>query len=170
MDKPTTDDTGTVTEPAQSPDQPTEQPADTDTVDYWKQRARQHERQAKANADAARRLQEIEDAQKTEAQRLTDRLTAAEQEATSARLDALRYRVGLSQGIPADLISRLQGSTEDELIADAQVLAQALSVQPGPSITASKPVTSMQLGATPTDAQHPTDHNDVARRLLLGGK
>lgn len=69
------------------------QPKPSETVDYWKQKSRENEARAKANADAAKRLAEIEEAQKTEAQKAADRLAAAEKEAADAKREALKLRV-----------------------------------------------------------------------------
>lgn len=60
-----------------------EQPKPTETVDFWKQKAREQEKRAKDNADAAKRLTEIEDSQKTEAQRTAERLSQADAEVAS---------------------------------------------------------------------------------------
>lgn len=70
----------TATEPAAPAEQPSEQPKPTETVDFWKQKAREQEKRAKDNADAAKRLAEFEDAQKTEAEKAAERVTKAEAE------------------------------------------------------------------------------------------
>lgn len=79
---------------------------------------------AKANADAAKRLAEIEDANKTESQRLSEALAAAELERESARTEALRLRIATKHGITdedADLF--LTGSDEETLTKQAERLA-----------------------------------------------
>lgn len=55
----------------------------TETVDFWKQKAREQEKRAKVNADAAKRLADIEDAQKTESEKVADRIAKAEAEVAS---------------------------------------------------------------------------------------
>jgi hypothetical protein len=67
---------------------------DHDNIDYWKNRARQNERQAKANADAAqrateaeKRLQEIENESKSDRERELDK--ARHEAADEARKDAI---------------------------------------------------------------------------------
>jgi hypothetical protein len=113
-------------------DQPPGQPAvetatdanakPTETVDYWKQRARQNEQQAKANAEAAKRLKEIEDRDLSELQKAQrDREEIA---AENARLksESARNRVALAKGLPAEIAATLNGSTEDELAAHADAL------------------------------------------------
>lgn len=57
-----------------------EQPKPTETVDFWKQKAREQEKRAKDNADAAKRLAEIEDAQKSESEKVAERIAKAEAE------------------------------------------------------------------------------------------
>ena len=69
--------------------------------------------------DKARRLDELEEAQKTEAQKLADRLAAAEAKAQAAELKALRSEIAQAKGVPAALLT---GSTEDELNASADAL------------------------------------------------
>jgi hypothetical protein len=99
------------------------QPKPTETVDYWKQRSRENESKAKANADAAKRLAEIEESQKTEAQKTADRLAAAEKDAADARREALRLRIASRFQIgdeDADLF--LTGDDEATLTKQAERL------------------------------------------------
>lgn len=80
--------------------------------------------EAKANADAAKRLAELEEANKTEAQKLADRATNAEAERDAARVEVLRFKVAAKHGISeedADLF--LTGADEDTLVKQAQRLA-----------------------------------------------
>lgn len=87
--------------------------------DKWKALSRQNEDKAKANAAAAKRLADIEEAQKTEAQKLADAKAAAEKAAADAHAELARYKVSAETGVPAEL---LHGSTEDELRAYAERL------------------------------------------------
>lgn len=64
-------------------------PGDTPDVEKWKALARKHEQRAKDNADAARRLAELEDSQKSELERERSRAERAEQQAVAA-LDRAR--------------------------------------------------------------------------------
>lgn len=117
-----------ATPPAQETPAPVveQPPAQAKPEIDWKAEARKHEARAKENAAAAAKLAELEEAQKTESQKLTDRAVAAEKERDAARLDALRVRVGAAKNLPADMIDRLRGDTEDELSADADRLAAHL--------------------------------------------
>jgi hypothetical protein len=137
---------------------------DADYVKSLRAEAAKYRTEAKANAEAAARLREIEDAQKSEAQRAQEALAEAQREAETARLEALRLRVGVSAGLPPEAISRLQGSTEDEIAADAAKLAELL--KPAAPPVAGKPSPTLQSGAVPPEAQTPTDLNEWMRRSL----
>jgi len=100
----------------------------TDDTD-WKAEARKWEKRAKENADAARRLAEIEDEKKTEQQKLTEQLEAARAESQRSATAALRLEVALDkapEGMPLTqvrkLAKRLSGSDRAELESDAEEL------------------------------------------------
>ncbi len=57
------------------------EPAESHDTTDWKAEARKWEARAKENRDAANRLQQLEDANKSETEKLTERATAAEQNA-----------------------------------------------------------------------------------------
>ncbi len=103
--------------------EPTTKP--TETVDFWKAKAREQEKRAKDNAAAAKRLSEIEDAQKTETQKLNEQFEAARAEADEARTELLRYRIASTHGIndADDIALFLTGSDEDTLTRQAERLA-----------------------------------------------
>ncbi|MGX7727591.1 hypothetical protein [Rhodococcus sp. 5G237] len=82
MSENTTDVTETETEDQQDVEQEENQKP-TETVDFWKSKAREQEKRAKENAAAAKRLAELEDAQKSETEKFTERLSKAEAEAAS---------------------------------------------------------------------------------------
>lgn len=115
-------DAGTAQD-AEKPEAP--KPTEVD----WKAKAREWEKRAKENSTAAARLAELEEAQKSEQQRASERAEAAEKELAAMRLDALKARVALAKGLPADLVDRLRGDTEDELADDADRLLAL--IQPG---------------------------------------
>lgn len=74
--------------------------------------------------EKAAKLDEIEQANKTEQQRYEERLTQAEQSAAEARTEALRFRVATKFGISdenAELF--LTGTDEDTLTKQAERLA-----------------------------------------------
>lgn len=123
-------------------------------ADKWKALARKHEQAAKANAAAAKKLAQIEDANKTEQQRLEERATAAERRAAETESALLRMRVAVAKQLPSELVDRLRGSSEQELSADADALLAL--VQPG------KPRGDVDQGVRGTPAT--ADMNDLIRR------
>jgi hypothetical protein len=90
--------------------------------DKWKHFAREHESKAKANEGAAQKLAEIEEANKTEAQKLADAATAATQRAAAAETALARLKVASAKGLPSELADRLQGANEQEMAEDADRL------------------------------------------------
>ncbi len=110
-----------VEQPAEQPKDDQKSPAqETD----WKAEARKWEARAKENTEAAKRLQEIEDAQKSEAEKAAERMAQLEKDAATARSEALRLKVAIKHGISdedADLF--LTGSDEETLTKQAERLA-----------------------------------------------
>ena len=88
----------------------------------WKALARKHEKAAKDNADAAKRLAEIEESGKTEQERLAEAHRTANERATAAERESARLRVALKKGLTEAQVRRLVGDTEEELEADADEL------------------------------------------------
>lgn len=89
----------------------------------------------KANKEAEtsrRRLKELEDRDKTEQQKLAEKATSLEATATAAQLKALRYEVALEKGLPKSLAVRLQGSTVEEMQADADELMSTIAPKQRP--------------------------------------
>lgn len=83
----------------------------------------------KALKDANVRLKQLEDAGKSELEKLQTRLSEVEQTAAKTASDAaakdltiLRQQIGIKQGLPESLIQRLQGDTEESILADATAL------------------------------------------------
>jgi hypothetical protein len=97
-----------------------QQPKPSETVDFWKQKAREQEKRAKDNATAAQRLAAIEDAQKTEAEKTADRIAKADAEVASVPAkvaDALKiHLVGLHKIDSEDAELFLTASEPDLLL------------------------------------------------------
>lgn len=87
----------------------------------WKAEARKWETRAKENNAAAKRLAEIEEASKTEAERQADRFAQLQAENARLQAEALRAQVAATKGVPADLLA---GATEEELNAAADRLLE----------------------------------------------
>jgi hypothetical protein len=110
----------------------------------------------------AAKARELEEAQKTEQQRQADALTAAQEAATRAQSEAVRYRVAATHGISQDDFDLLGSGTEEEITAravriadrNAQIAAlQGRPVAPG----SERPVEQLRPGATPGEQQSEDD-------------
>ncbi|WP_405373409.1 MULTISPECIES: hypothetical protein [unclassified Microbacterium] len=112
----------------------------------WETRAKENLTAAKANEAAAQRLAEFEESQKTEAQKLQDRLAAAEQRAAEVELRALRAEVAADKGIPAALLS---GSTKEELEASATALIEFKGITPTDDVPAPRTYIVPEEGGLP---------------------
>lgn len=116
--------TETETEATQQTETEAEQKP-TETVEFWKAKAREQEKRAKENAEAAKRLAEIDESSKTEAEKAAARLAELESERDRAVADALRFKVASKYGIgdeDADLF--LTGSDEETLTKQAERLSK----------------------------------------------
>lgn len=101
-----------------------EAPAETDwkaEARKWEARAKDNLASAKANEDAAKRLSEIEESQKTEAQKAAEALEKAHRELAEVTLAKTRAEVAAAKGVPAAL---LIGGTQEELEAAADALIE----------------------------------------------
>lgn len=81
---------------------------------------------------AAKKLTDLEDSQKSEAQRLTGRVSELEAQVATyekqAQLRGWTAEVAAAEGVPSEL---LRGTTREELETHARALKAALAAQPG---------------------------------------
>ena len=75
------------------------------------------------------------------------------------RLEAMRLRVGNELGLPNELVARLNGATEEEIRADAEVLAQILPQQPRRQSTTSAVPGGQPAGETDEQRRQRIFHN-----------
>lgn len=136
-------------------------PKPTETVDFWKQKAREQEKRAKENSDAAKRLAELEDAQKSELQRQADATEAAKSEAVEARAEALRYRIASKHGISEDDAETFLTGTDEESLTRQ---AERLSALSNDTTHTSGPRPDLSQGAKGTGAGS-SPEQDFARFL-----
>lgn len=87
----------------------------------WEQRAKEHRAKLRDLEPKAQRFEEIEESQKTELQKLQERLAAAEGQAQELALAKDRAEVAAEKGVPASL---LHGATREELEAAADALLE----------------------------------------------
>ena len=166
---------------------PVAQMAPEEREAYWKFNARRHEKDAKANAEAARKYAEWEDSQKSEHQKLMERLEAAERERDELSRGRARMMAAATYNLSTDLLDRLGGGTEEEINETAEVLSQEIESevarrlpdlveaevakrladlpQADPTPPArQRPVEALTPGAMPANSQ-PEDGNDFLRRM-----
>jgi DNA-directed RNA polymerase specialized sigma54-like protein len=110
----------------------TEPAATDDTLGDPGKRALDAERKArkaaeKAAADAAAKVKEYEDAQKSEAERLAAKVAELESRAAKAEAAALRASIVNETGIPADLADLVTGADEAAMRATAERLKSHLA-------------------------------------------
>jgi len=116
MSEQTAEATATETEAGTEEQQETKP---TETVDFWKSKAREQEKRAKTNADAAKRLAEIEEANKTESEKVADRIAKAEAEVASVPTkvaDALRSHLVTLHEIDKDDAELFLTASEPDLL------------------------------------------------------
>jgi len=130
MSEATAEATATEAEAQEQQTEPQEQPKPSETVDFWKQKAREQEKRAKENAEAAKRLGEIEESQKSESQKAADRVAKAEAEVASVPskvADALRSHLVDLHKIDKDDAELFLTAGEPELLLKqvSRLLAQS---------------------------------------------
>lgn len=103
-------------------------------AEKWKALSRKNEDNAKANAEKASRLDEIEEASKSELEKAQARAEAAEMAAQEATQKALRAEIASAKGVPAHLLT---GATKEELEAAADALLEFRGQKP--TATSSEP-------------------------------
>lgn len=142
----------------------------------WKAEARKWEKRAKDNSDAAARLKELEDRDKSEVERLTQRAAEADRRAQEAETKAVRAEVAAAKGVPVSLLS---GSTKEEIEERADQLLQfkgdADGEKPtgdgeGEKPTPAERTPKEQLRSGEAPAATPADDPDaIAKRVLDRG-
>ena len=162
-----------VPEAASAPT-PTEQPPEVD----WKAEARKWESRAKDNfaqinelKPKAEQFTKLEEASKSEAQRLAEAAEAAKRDTESARSEAIRYKAAATHGISAEHFDLLGSGTEEEITARAEKIATLLAekakaqTSPTGAPIPTRPVEQMRPGATPGQAE---SAEDVLYKQLFG--
>jgi hypothetical protein len=96
-------------------------------TEKWRALARKHENAAKDNAAAAQKLAELEESQKTDQQKLADRLAATEKERDEYRIRDIRATAARDAGLDADLVQFLTATDAETALAQAKALAKRLA-------------------------------------------
>lgn len=114
--------------------------------DDWKAKARKHEdsvktlrkelRELKPLADKAKQLEE---AQKSESEKLNDRASSAEKEATKAKAEAAKLRMAIKYGLSEEDLDFLGSGDEEEIEERAKRLSERLKSKTDDEETEDKP-------------------------------
>ena len=120
--------------------------------------------------EAEERLQEFEQAGKSELEKATERAAAAEAAMAHAASEAARLRVAMTKGLTVDQAKRLVGSTVEELEADAEELIKAFGggaseEQEGGQDLTSTPRERLKSGAVPAAEPDDEDYGALADRI-----
>lgn len=82
---------------------------------------------------------------------------------TALEAEVRRVRIGAKHGLPEELIDRLRGDTEEEILADAEKLLALVSRKAPPS---GKPAEQLRGGSDPTREVEETDADKIAARMF----
>lgn len=125
-------------------------------------------REAEPLAQKARELQE---SQKTESEKLTERLTGAEKRAQEAELRALRLEVAADKGLTPAQARRLVGTSKEELEEDADDLLSSFGAKndtkPTPKVPG-RPKEKLRGGGDPDEPVEETDPRKLADAIGRG--
>lgn len=103
--------------------------------------------------EKARRLDEIEEANKSEIQKAVERAEAAEAALSASKAESLRLSVAAKYGITGDYLDLLHGADEESLVAVAQKLAPLISKAPsGPVVPTQGDTPPKSASVTTADA------------------
>ena len=149
------DDPTKTEDPAKGDPDPTPDPKN-DLGDAGK-KALEAERKARRDAETAKRdleakIKEYEDRDKSDGEKLADKIAAAEKRANDAEARALRLEIASAKGLTPAQAKRLVGSTQEELEADADEILEAFPANGGAKPPPSqKPNPDLKGGTDPSD-------------------
>lgn len=118
-------------------------------------------KQNQENQSLRKRLKEIEDANKSEDEKRTERLSTLEKAATEYELKAARLEVAIDKGLTAAQAKRLVGSTKEELEADADELLETF----GSKRLSRKPNEQLRGGSEPAKPVEDLDPRKLAGKI-----
>jgi hypothetical protein len=148
--------------------------ADFDPEKAWKliTNLRSDADKLKGERDQLRaKVQEHEDASKSEHEKAAERAAAAETAAKTATTETLRLRIALSKGLTETQAKRLVGDTKEELEADADELVASFKPEDdnggggsgGSGVT--RPKENLRTGAAPGAEPEETDPDKLAAQV-----
>lgn len=154
------------------PAEPAADPADLDAaalraaLEKARKEAASNRVAARDGREALAQLKQIEDRDKTEAQKLQERAEAAEQKLATAERNAMVASVALSKGLTEAQAKRLIGTTQEELEADADELLSTFGSstnggQDPPRTTRER----LRPGAVPSAEEEENDPKKLAAQV-----
>ena len=135
--------------------EPTEEPFDKERAMNTIRQLREVEKQSKATNKELEQLRaekkQREEAEMTEAQRLQKQTAELQEQNSKLQASIWRTEAAAAANLPSIFANRVQGATQEEMLADAKKLAEALPKQSkAPTLNATNPANSTQ---TETPAQ-----------------
>lgn len=110
----------------------------------------------------ASQFDELQESQKSEAQRQQERAAQLEREATESKLAAARLEVALEKGLTAVQARRLVGTSKEELASDADELLASFKTTDDSSTPPRRPQERLTGGGDPTVEPEETDPRKLA--------
>lgn len=95
-------------------------------VKELRQEAAKYRTQNKELLEKAQKYDEFVESQKSEQEKQAEALQAAMKERDALRSEMLRMKIASAKNLPASLVDRLRGETEEEMMADADNLLEGL--------------------------------------------
>ncbi len=140
-----------------------------DALSKANKEAASYRKKAQEAEPILKKYKESEDAKKSETERLTATLTAAEERAKTAELKHLKLEIGLAKGLTAAQCKRLTGETQEELEADADDLIEAFggskSKDDKGKNLSGRPREKLRGGGDPEDEPEETDPRKLAAKI-----
>jgi hypothetical protein len=136
------------------------------TIKELRQFEKLYKQTAKQLDEIKAKEDEEKQAQMTEAEKLKAQLDKTERELVETRKSVMLQEVAREIGLPDKIASRLQGSTREELIADAQSLLEAITEFTSKNAPAKQ--TAAISPTNPANAQQ--GETDAQRRARLQGR
>lgn len=122
---------------------------------------REAEKRAKDLEPFEKQVKDLDEASKTELQRLADALNDEKSGRTSAETELLRYRTAAEKGVPLNLVRFLTGNSPEEVAESADLLLAELGTKPQ---TPGKPREAQRLSnGKPSDPQGSDDPRELIK-------
>lgn len=176
VDEPDVDSPEETDQPDTDNGKPEPEPFDEDRAKAKIAKANQEAKNLRARLKEleplAAKAKELEDANKTEAEKLSERATAAEQRAQEAELRLMRLEVAADKGLTPAQAKRLVGATREEMEADADDLLATFGPKTDPPPKAprvpGKPTPRLRGGGDPDEEPEETDPRKLADLIRRG--